>query len=106
MTHPLKFEIICGLEEKFVNVSTSDLINFSEFCELLEFSKHQINGSLVLSSEFYTPIFQPIIRIFNSTKSKWSSSFQILAKEDMKYIEILNKTKPLIEYIDDKIEKN
>lgn len=104
VTNPLKFKIICGLEERFINVSISELINFSQFCELFEYSHHHINGSLVFSSEVYTPTFQPIIRIFNSTESKWSSNFEILAKDDIKYIEILNKTKPLFEYIDKKIE--
>lgn len=103
---PLKLKILCGLEETIFNITSSNLINFSEFCELLEYSNDKLNDTSILSSEIYTPVFQPIIRVFNVTENKWKSNFEILNKTDMKYLAIINETIPMFEYLKEEREGN
>lgn len=98
---PLKLKILCGLEERIFNISDSNLINFTEFCELLEYSGNEMNDTSILHSEIPTPTFQPLLRVFNSTENRWTSNFEILNKTNIKYLEILNQSKPLFEYLEE-----
>lgn len=103
---PLELKILCGLEERIFNFTNDNLINFSEFCELLEYSRDELNDSSILSSEIYTPVFQPILRLFNTSESKWMSNFEILNKTNIKFLEILNQTEPLFEHLHELKKEN
>lgn len=101
----LELKILCGLEEQIFNISDGNLINFAEYCELLEYSGNELNDTTILYSEINTPVFHPLLRVFNSTENKWTSNFEILNKTNLKYIEIINQTKPLFDYLDEQLKK-
>lgn len=102
---PLTVKIYCGLEERLINVSTSDLVNFSEYCEILEFSVQSMNDSGVFSSEIFTPTFRPILNIFNLTNGEWIPTAELLSLRDDEILRIINETKPLSEFYEDQIEQ-
>lgn len=44
---PLIVKIFCGLEERVANISVTTRVEFTAYCEILEFSRHEFNDSIL-----------------------------------------------------------
>lgn len=99
IVEPLLFKISCAGKNKIIEVKKSELITFPEECEIFKHTDSTISNTSLMSVEVDTPFFRFEVKTFNSTEEKWHTNIDIIEKDDLKFIELLNDTKSLWSYI-------
>lgn len=90
-------QIFYCLEERVANISVTTRVEFTEYCEVLEYSRHEFNDSIIYSTEIFMPT--PILKVFNSSSNEWTPNLNILSEVDSAFLEVLNETQSLIYHV-------